>query len=271
MKIHYLSDIHLDISGPLKLPGGEVLILAGDACEAHSLQKEFHSTKPIPYHGGAYPCYDFFHFECSKYDKVFYVLGNHEHYGGKMWKTKAQIETMLPSNVTVLEDQSEIYQGIKFIGSTLWTDMDKGNPVTLNLIQGCMNDYRKITYKAGPDSYRKLRPIDTVHIHRESRKFIENELKQGIPTVVITHMAPTGFSINEKFAGAATNAAYFSDLSELILDNPNIKYWIHGHVHDPADYMVGETRVLCNPRGYLPWEADNGFQEDMHEIYVDEI
>ena len=50
-----------------------------------------------------------------------------------------------------------------------------------------------------------------------------------------------------------------NDLSDFILDNPNISFWNHGHTHFPFDYMIGETRVLCNPRGYLPYEADNGF------------
>jgi Icc-related predicted phosphoesterase len=74
-------------------------------------------------------------------------------------------------------------------------------------------------------------------------------------------MAPSFLSVNEKFKhDGKSNGAYCSDLSDLILDNPNIKVWVHGHVHDTCDYKVGDTRVLCNPRGYLPWEAGNGFE-----------
>ena len=50
------------------------------------------------------------------------------------------------------------------------------------------------------------------------------------------------------------NGGYCSDLSETILDNENIKYWVHGHVHDDFDYTIGETRVACNPRGYAKYE-----------------
>jgi hypothetical protein len=50
------------------------------------------------------------------------------------------------------------------------------------------------------------------------------------------------------------NGAYSSDLSEFILDNPQIRVWTHGHTHDPFDYMVGSTRIICNPRGYAGYE-----------------
>ena len=55
------------------------------------------------------------------------------------------------------------------------------------------------------------------------------------------------------------NGAYSSDLNDFILDNPQIKYWTHGHTHEPFDYMIGNTRVLANPRGYINYEdrADN--------------
>jgi hypothetical protein len=52
------------------------------------------------------------------------------------------------------------------------------------------------------------------------------------------------------------NGGYASSLDEFILDNPNIKVWVHGHMHDPNNYVIGDTRVLSNPRGYLPWEGD---------------
>jgi Icc-related predicted phosphoesterase len=262
MNITLVSDLHLDVSNHLEMPGGDVLIIAGDACEARELVKEHHSTKPLPYTGGNFPCYDFFEFECAKYKKVFYVMGNHEHYHGKFWKTKTELERVLPKNITLLENQCEEYEGVLFVGATLWTDMNKGDPITLHSMQNYMNDYRVITYHYPQyDSYHKMRPMDTVKIHIESKRYIEQKVKEHAdkPVVVITHMGPTWMSVNDKYKGELSNGAYVSDLSNLILDNTNIKAWVHGHVHDPVDYMVGDTRVMCNPRGYLPWEKDNGF------------
>lgn len=262
MIISLVSDLHLDISKHLEMPGGDVLLVAGDACEARQLVKEYHSTKVLPYTGGSFPCYDFFEFECAKYKKVFYVLGNHEHYGGKFWKTKTELERVLPKNVTVLENQCEEYEGVVFIGATLWTDMNKGDPITLHMIENYMNDYRAITYHYPQyNTYHKMRPMDTVKMHIESKRYIEEKAKEHSdkPVVVITHMGPSHKSVNWKYEGELTNGAYVSDLSNLILDNPNIKAWVHGHVHDPVSYDIGDCRVHCNPRGYIPWEEGNGF------------
>jgi hypothetical protein len=46
------------------------------------------------------------------------------------------------------------------------------------------------------------------------------------------------------------NGGYYSDLSWMMLDQPKIKLWTHGHMHQCFDYKMGEARVVCNPRGY---------------------
>jgi predicted phosphohydrolase len=263
MKIHYVSDLHLDVSGFLDLPGGDVLILGGDICEAKALRQEFHQTKLLERTPGTFPCYDFFHYVVPKYKKVFMIMGNHEHYHGKFWKTKSELLSMIPDNVSLMENQCEVYEGVVFVAATLWTDMNKSDPLTMASMVNYMNDYKVITYHYPQyNAYHKMRPIDTVKMHFESKRYIEDKVKEhaDMPVVVITHMAPTFMSVNEKYRhDPISNGAYCSDLSNLILDNTNIKVWVHGHVHDPVDYMVGDTRVLCNPRGYIPWEAGNGF------------
>jgi len=263
MKIHYVSDLHLDVSGFLDLPGGDVLILAGDICEAKSLRQEFHQTKLLERTPGTLPCYDFFNYVVPRYKKVFMVMGNHEHYHGKFWKTKAELLNMIPDNVSLMENQCEVYEGVVFVGATLWTDMNKSDPLTMASMVNYMNDYKVITYHYPQyNAYHKMRPIDTVKMHFESKRYIEDKVKEhaDMPVVVITHMGPTHMSVNEKYKhDPVSNGAYVSDLSNLILDHPQIKFWVLGHVHDPVDYMVGDTRVLCNPRGYIPWEAGNGF------------
>lgn len=267
MIIQLVSDLHLDVSGYLDLPGGDVLILAGDICEAKTLRQEFHETKLSEREPGKFPCYDFFHYVVPKYKKVFMVMGNHEHYGGKFWKTKTELENLLPSNVTLLENQHEIYEGVLFVGATLWTDMNKSDPLTLATMANYMSDYKVITFQYPQyGTYHKMRPIDTVKMHIESKRYIEQTVQEhpDMPVVVITHMGPTYESINEQYRNEpVSNGAYVSDLSDLILDNPNIKTWVHGHVHNPVDYTVGWCRVLCNPRGYLPWEANNGFNPSL--------
>jgi len=73
--------------------------------------------------------------------------------------------------------------------------------------------------------------------------------------VIVGHHAPSKQSIKPRYrSDNLINGAYSSDLSEFILDHPQIKLWTHGHTHDIFDYKIGETRVLCNPRGYMNYE-----------------
>lgn len=261
MKINLVSDLHLDC-GYQELPGGEVLILAGDICEARDFKKEFHSTRLIGSKPGTYKFYDFFYHECAKYDRVFYVLGNHEHYHGRFDRTYFELESILPKNFRLLDNEYEEYKGVLFLGATLWTDCDRGNPLTIHTVKYGMNDFRAIkNHYVNKDIYHKLTPEYTISVHKNTLKFFHNVLteKANTPTVVITHHAPSYLSIHERYKGNAMNAAYVSDLSEFILDHENIQYWVHGHNHDHFDYMVGNTRVLANPRGYVGYEDTSSF------------
>jgi len=245
MKINLVSDLHLEFA-PQTLSGGEVLILAGDIAEYRTLKKD-----PT------------FLDELSKYDRVFYVMGNHEHYHHRLHKTYDDIKALLPANTTILENETAEYNGVLFLGATLWTDLNRGDPVTMFMIKGFMNDYKVIqNFYPEKNLYYKLTPEFTLDLHRQSLEYFKSVLEKNKdkPVVVITHHAPSFMSVNEKYKNeTTTNGGYASELSELILDNPNIKAWVHGHMHDPVDYLIGNTRILSNPRGYIPWEEGNGF------------
>lgn len=267
MNIQYVSDLHLDISGYMDLPGGDVLILAGDICEVRALRKEHHETKLLDRAPGAFPCYDFFNFVCPKYKKVFMVMGNHEHYRGRFDKTYDELKGMLPSNVSLLENEVEEYNGVMFMGATLWTDLNRGDPITSWHLKSAMNDYKVVqNFYPARAVYHKLTPEHTAEVHFKTKQYFRMILEEhrSRPFVVITHHAPSFMSVNEKYAHDKTmNGGYASELSEFILDNENIKVWIHGHMHDPNDYMIGSTRVVSNPRGYIPWEEGNGFDPNL--------
>ena len=262
MKISLCSDLHLEF-GYQELPGGDVLILAGDIMECRTLSNEFHKTKLLNREAGSFKSYDFFYHECAKYKQVFYVMGNHEHYHGRFDKTYAQLKAMMPVNVTLLENEIVEYEGVMFMGATLWTDLNKGDPITVHSIKTMMTDYRIIqNFYPSTNLYHKLTPEATVATHRESKKYFKLMMEEhkDKPFVVITHMAPSFASVNEKYIRDTTmNGGYASDLSEFILDNENIKVWVHGHMHDPTDYMIGTTRVISNPRGYEGHEDTSEF------------
>lgn len=261
MRINVISDLHLEFGG-LTLPGGDVLIISGDACEARKLNSEFHSTRPVPYTGGNFACYDFFEFECRKYNKVFFVMGNHEHYGSQIQKSADIFKQCVPSNVTLLEKEKFEYEGVLFLGGTLWTDMNNLDSLTLYHMKTMMNDYRQIKmFNAVKNVYHKLTPEFTVEEHVKTKQLFklfleENRAGKNLPVVVLTHHAPSKLSTHPHYANdTIMNGAYSSDLSEFILDNPEIKLWTHGHTHDPFDYMIGDTRIICNPRGYKGYET----------------
>jgi Icc-related predicted phosphoesterase len=262
MIINLVSDIHTEF-GYQSLPGGDVLILAGDICEARSLHKEFHSTKVLPYIPGKLNAYDFFYHECAKYKKVFYVIGNHEHYHGKFHKTYELLKSILPANVTILEKEMFEYEDVVFLGGTLWTDLNKGDPLTVMVINNMMNEYKCVqNFYPDKNVYHRLTPQHTVSEFRKTREYFKLilEMTRDKSVVVITHMSPSFKSVNDKYLNeGVVNAGYASDLSEFILDHENIKVWVHGHMHDAVDYMIGSTRVVSNPRGYIGHEDTAGF------------
>ena len=275
MKISVCSDLHLDFSD-LTLPGGDVLVLSGDICEARHLKKDMYNPDMVLFeHEDKLKrpdrYYRFLIEECSKYREVVMVMGNHEHYGFQYQKTYAHIAANLPDNVTLLENQTHTIDDVVFVGATLWTDMNRADPLTMYHMKQQMNDYKQITqFNEAKNVYHRLDPERTVADHYASRRFILDTIEANPLNkfVVVTHHAPSKASIKPQYAGdTLMNGAYSSDLSELILDHPQIKLWTHGHTHDVFDYMIGSTRVVCNPRGYhLYEERAHQFRADEFEI-----
>ena len=261
MKVSVISDLHLEFE-PLELPGGEVLIISGDACESRSLAKDFHSTKLVDWtsHSGReYRHQRFFEVECAKYDHVLYVMGNHEHYHGRFDKTYAELRRCLPDHVQLLEQETVTINDTVFIGGTLWTSMNRGDDMTRWHTKSSMNDFRVITnHYVEKNLYHKLTPEYTEFVHRKTLDYFKHVLdhNRDKQCVIITHHAPSSVSIADHYKhDHLMNGAYYSDLSEFILDHPQIKYWTHGHMHNSSDYMIGDCRVICNPRGYFGHET----------------
>jgi Icc-related predicted phosphoesterase len=188
---------------------------------------------------------------------VIYVLGNHEFYHDKfpglIDKLKREAEG---TDVHVLENESVEFGGLRFFGCTLWTDMALFGDAAIASFTAAdaMNDYRLIR---SSKTYRKLTPSDTVAWHKRSVKKLKEFLAAGDPerSVVVTHAAPSIKSIPERYWDHAITPAFASNLEDLILEHQP-RLWVHGHTHDSYDYQIGKTRIVCNPKGYVP-NADN--------------
>lgn len=308
MKIAVCSDVHLEF-GPLVLenPGDvEVLILSGDICVAADLRT------PDPYSildsARTDRFYEFMG-SCSRnFPHVVYIMGNHEHYHGDFAKSADTLRAFLKEykNIHFLDKEYFDLGDYRFIGGTLWTDMNKEDPLTLYQIKGMMNDYRGVKnsnrkvsrkvpiYKRDEndnlimeeknginshviDHYEHREdiatfcPEDSVEDHKKMLDVITQAIKDSPPwmsVIVVGHHAPSKASTHPRYkTEVLMNGAYSSDLSEFILNNPQIKLWTHGHTHEDFDYMIGSARIVCNPRGYDGYEA----RADRFELKVVEV
>ncbi len=272
MKITLASDLHLEFSDCYDIKnenGADVLILSGDIMIAEDLHD--HPHVPSIYEYGSFAelgrkqkrvqtFRDFLKRMSNTFSDVVYVAGNHEFYHGKFHKGIQYLREQCAEypNVHFLERDCVKIQDVTFVGGTLWTDMNKGDPLTLHAVRDMMNDFRII--KNDEKGYTSLKPHDTVIRHKQTLDYIRSVIaeKHDEKFVVVGHHSPSFQSVSENYKHETLmNGAYHSDLSEFILDHPQIKLWTHGHTHHPFDYMIGETRVVCNPRGY----ENDGYSE----------
>ncbi len=240
MKIHVLSDLHLEFSSfAMPTVDADVRILAGDI---HTKDRGFP-----------------FAIQHSYNTPTLYVAGNHEFYGTAIPKLYDKLRVMIGgTNVSVLENDQAIVGNVRFLGCTLWTDFGllgaDARAVAMLVAKTTMTDYKKI--RMSP-SYRKLTAEATYAFHRSSLNWLASRLAEPFSgkTVVITHHAPSARSIAD--SSDLINAAYGSSLDEFILAHP-IDLWIHGHTHNCVDYQIGGTRIVSNQRGY-PGEQTGKF------------
>lgn len=278
MKIAICSDLHLEFGDvTLENPGDvDVLILSGDICVARDLID--HDPHGIVDFGKSSRYHTFFQNCSDQFANVLYVVGNHEHYHGDFKTTIPDLKKRLSyiSNLHILDREIFELNDTVFVGGTLWTDMNKEDPLTLHAISSMMNDFRcvensnrVVNYKSfddveNPDkpTFRtraaRFCPEDAVEDHKKMLGYIKHIYTDMAPwkqMVVVGHHTPSHTSCHPRYKNDdLMNGGYHSDLSEFILDRPGIKLWTHGHTHELFDYMIGTTRVVCNPRGYIGYE-----------------
>lgn len=262
MKLRAASDLHNEFNEksyslpPLDTDHETVLILAGDLDTNGRLIKkgrtfpgDSHSTIAI-------------HEYAERFKAVIVVLGNHDYWGSSIDTLNARLKGILAEqgldNVYVLDNDSVMIDGITFAGGTLWTDYNDGDPETILNAESYMNDFKKIRFR----TTRKIKSASTFHTaHRRTRKYIEQvAASTDGPVVVVTHHAPSFQSIDTRFRNDKHgNGSYASDLTDVMVDNPNIKFWFHGHIHKSSYYRIGDCWVICNPRGYYGFEMNPEF------------
>jgi len=269
MIVALASDIHLEF-GDINLindGGAEVLILSGDIMVAQDLHDNPEEKVRVaatldsmtPRQKAALRYRDFLNQVSTEFPHVIYIAGNHEFYHGKFdgSLTDLRNECAKFSNVYFMENDTKQIGDITFIGCTLWTDMNDGDPLTQHIVKSGMNDFRIIHHDG--HGYAKLIPAHVISRHRRSLDYIKTVVQGNREKryAVVGHHAPSKLSTHARYQNDhEMNGAYSSDLSEFMLDHPEIKLWTHGHTHHPFDYVIGDTRIACNPRGYIGHEPE---------------
>ena len=156
-------------------------------------------------------------------DCYFDVRGNHDYYGSTF-------------NKAISDCYSVELRGVKIALGTLWSDLSKG--LDWHIYVDSLADsrfIRDLTF----DNYMKA--------HKLQKEFLFGQNAD----VIVTHHAPSYLSCAEQYKGNPSNPGFMTELYDEIMDMPKPpKLWIHGHVHTECDYMIGNTRVICHPRGY---------------------
>lgn len=269
MKLNIVSDIHLEF-GSIEFKntqGADALILSGDICVSNALTER---ENRLGSDSMSNRFHDFFEMCCNEYKDVIYIAGNHEHYNGDFQDSIPNLKKNLAylQNLHILDKEVVTINDVTFIGGTLWTDMNKEDASTMISIRGMMNDFIRVRNGKYESKYKNqnsvphyrsaiLTPDDVVEDHKAMLEYIRTVVqdKYGQKFVVVGHHAPSKLSTKPRYQNdIIMNGAYSSDLSEFILDHPQIKLWTHGHTHDTFDYLVGSTRIVCNPRGYINYE-----------------
>ena len=233
MKIQYLSDLHIELMGEYDFhllctkisPKCDTLVLAGD------IGNPFYQNYKL-----------FLHLMSDYFKKVFVITGNHEYYKNDMVKADNKVSEICNSrsNLSFLNNTTELYNGYRFIGTTLWTHIS--DP------QYLINDFSAIK-DMNVNRYNNL--------HQKSRLFlkdsIDNTSKNGENVVVITHHLPLHELTHEKYKFgfmARYNQCFSADFSDII-DKPNtIKSWFFGHTHTKTERIISNIPFYCNPLGY---------------------
>jgi hypothetical protein len=253
MRIQYASDLHLEhfdkvAFQPILKPVAPVLALVGDLGQP-----------------GRRAYRDLMHYCSRNWAKVFVVAGNHElyHYEKSADQLLAECKVITNefSNVHFMDRTRIEYDGVTFLGATLWTNLTDHEDIA----EKYMNDFRRIHHIDG----RRIVPADVTAWHIRDRKWIQSELETcKNPTVILTHHLPARDLIAEKYRGHMLNPCFATDCTEFI--RPGVAAIIAGHTHSArrVSWVTSDLSLVAgcvNPRGY-PGEQDTGYSR---ECYVD--
>ncbi len=270
MKLQLLSDLHLEVDPsfvPQPAPDADLLILAGDIGAL--------PDAPLSRHGQTDWCLNRFSPRLGHWPvPVVYLPGNHEFDGQDFDVCYANLRAhALELGMIWLEKETLELDGVRLIGTTLWTDFEAlchwPQPMP-DSAPGAMTHYLHTRQKAShaADFYLKKvgttrygLPFDAAAVRDEAlvcQDWLRAQLDLPFhgKTVAITHFAPSLKSHDPRYGITPGTAGFCNSLDALV---PEADLWLHGHLHCPSDYRVGKCRVVANPLGYAKSGEQAGF------------
>lgn len=260
MRVHYLSDLHLEFGRhEIRLPEGDVLVLAGDITVAASLSDTKRDLRSVKTRERS----DVFFAQArEKFKHVFYIAGNHEHYNGDITTTGNILRQRYGSpQVQFLENEAVELGGITFLCCTLWTNMGGRDAEVMYRVGMGLQDFHIVA-----NGERRFTTSDAADIHEASVAWLRREIdaRARQMVVVVTHHAPSLQGLASGFAENRLDGGFASDLEEMAWAYPQINSWIFGHTHIRRTFRVNETIFRANCAGYpgtelLGFDADTWF------------
>lgn len=273
MKIQLLSDLHLEVHPhfvPEPAPGADVLVLAGDigSYQPGSLLQGqdfgLERFSPLPQYAG-WPC------------PVIFVPGNHEYdmqdFDAAHARLRAACERM---GMVWLERETAVLGGVRFVGTTLWSDYDamsmhEGVSDLTRLLKLREKAFRAANFYLQKTGGTRGGEPFLAEPMREQSLVCQQWLRQALarpfdgPTVAVTHFAPSLRSADPRYGLVPGTAGFCNVLDDLL---PFADLWLHGHLHSPSDYVAEglrddgsawRCRVVANPLGYARKGEQEGF------------
>ena len=276
MKLQIASDLHIEFerqygkySFELEQTDADVIVLAGDIGVGFKEERKF-CEKVARDHG----------------KPVVFVLGNHSFYQkGNIDRIRGRwaqydIEESDKNNVFYLDEGHHwSYKGVNFVGGIFWTDFNNYDTWDMRVAEQMMNDYRGCRMTQMDSSANNMHafekdgmtessdyyftPRRSVDEHYKTKEYMNYMLSELEGTnVVVTHHLPSQRSSDSRYRDNSLNPAYYSHLDDWVRDR-DIALWVHGHTHSSNDYMLGDTRVVCNPRGYYMHDENPNFSPSL--------
>lgn len=242
MRLQIISDLHIDIN---KICKNKFPKLIKPMCDNLAILGD--STNN--YNNGNFK--DLIDYCCKNFKKVLFLTGNHEYYGNHketVRPTMAQVDehyrgiSIKHINFHYLQRDVIKIDGIKILGCTLWSHIPKDK---MTPVQKYMMDYHLITTDKG-----LFTPQENNELHTQDLNWLKQELKEKVPTVILTHHSPVLDSGAPKYNGRVTSCAFETDLEYIIKENEHLKLWAFGHTHFPFYKKVNDCIVFSNPKGY---------------------